>query len=300
MPNMLMLRYAGSRGENRNESRNEMRNEMGEEMRRNRRGEMMAGEAQPNHQVGTEQRMAEDREYRGNRRSQNPWSEGEAEMRYRGEDGRYKSGRRSSMDESARRWEVEVEPKGYQVTEPGKEHIEPYQPKKHEPEMEPTDAYGMELRRMDYDYDDPTGRVIGFRPPRNHYASMEEKEREMRMGKHHMEPSKMDRETAEYWVENMENEDQRQPTGGKWEPEFMKTMAQKLGVPTEGEKFWEFYAMTNAMYSDYSEVLKKYGTTNPMAFAEMAKAWMNDKDAVDEKTMIYYECIVKPKMKEGA
>lgn len=265
---------------------------------------LMAGPAQPNHQVGTEQRMAEDREYRGNRRSQAPWSEGMAEMRYRGDDGRYKSGtRRATYNEPTenyspkRRWEVSVEPRSYQVTEPGKEHIEPHVPyEDDDPEtMDPYQA------SMMYDqYDDPPGRVIGFRPPRSHYGSAQAGGSHTQMGRHHMKMHDFDRETAERWVDGMENEDQRQPTGGKWEPDFMKTMAQKLGIPTDGEKFWEFYAMANAMYSDYSEVLKKYNATNPMCFAELAKAWMNDKDAVDDKTMVYYECIVKPKAEKGA
>ena len=74
MANMLMMRYAAGRGRN-----------DGREMER----DMMAGPAQPNHQVGTEQRMAEDREYRGNRNSR-MMGDGMAENRYRGEDGRYK------------------------------------------------------------------------------------------------------------------------------------------------------------------------------------------------------------------
>lgn len=259
------------------------------------RMKMLAGDAQPNHQLGTEQRMAEDREYRGNRKSQAPWSEGEAEMRYRGEDGRYKSGTRRT-NAYKRSWEVSVEPQNYQVTEPGKEHIEPYAPYE-KPDMEPMDVYG---RRMEDDYDDPSGRVIGFGAPRSHYGATEGRHQPMHRGMHRMEPTKLGRETAMEWVECMENEDPQMPHGGKWDDNFLKTMAQKIGVPTEGEDFWEFYAMTNAMYSDYSKVLKKYGVTNPACYAELAKAWMHDKDAVDGKTMIYYEEIVKPKMEEGA
>ena len=277
MANALMMRYAASRGR---------RNEMN--------GEMMAGPAQPNRQVGTMQRMAEDREYRGNRRSEAPWSEGEAEMRYRGEDGRYKAGTRRNYYGNKRSWEFTVEPSNYQVTEPGREHLDPYEPDTpphvvEQPMHERENRYS----RMD-DYDDPSGRVIGFGMPRNHYGKNDHMHQEMQRGSHSMKHHQpFDQETAEEWVDNMENEDQRQPKGGKWEPEFLKTMAQKLGVPTEGHKFWEFYAMTNAMYSDYSEVLKKYNATNPMCFAEMAKAFMDDKDAEDDKVARYYEYIVR-------
>lgn len=103
----------------------------------------------------------------------------------------------------------------------------------------------------------------------------------------------MDRETAEKWVKAMHNEDAAHPTGGRWKVEELKPMAQKLGIPNDGAKFWEFYAMTNAMYSDYSEVGKKFGITSPDFYASMAKAWMEDKDAVKDKTAMYYECIVK-------
>lgn len=264
MANPLMMRYAASRG-NRNDDT---------EMRR-----MMAGPAQPNHQVGTEQRMAEDREYRGNRNSRMT-GEGEAEMRYRGEDGRYKSGSRRMGGE--KRWEFSVVPQDYQVTQPGREHIEPYQP-----------DMGSEMRYDDYD--DPSGRVIGFSPPRGHSGSQ--------MGKHHMQRGMhsmmgFDREVAEEWVEGMMNEDEQKPHGAKWDVAFLKPLAEKVGLPTEGEEFWEFYAVINSLYSDFCKVFKEYNFTNPMGYAKLAKAWIRDKDAVDNKAMVYYECIVKPKKEE--
>ena len=265
------------------------------------RMKLMAGEAQPNHQVGTEQRMAEDREYRGNRKSQAPWSEGEAEMRYRGEDGRYKSGTRRA-NAYKRRWEVSVEPQNYQVTQPGHEHIEPYAPMETPKPLEPKNTYRQDMRysSMEDEYDDPSGRVIGFGMPRNHYESHGGGHQGMQRGMHSMEEPMFDRETAMMWVKNMENEDPQLPHGGRFDEAAIKTMAQRAGVPTEGEPFWEFYAMTNAFYSDFCKVLKKYGVTNLQCYADLAKAWMQDKDAIDEKTATYYECIVKPKMEEGA
>lgn len=103
----------------------------------------------------------------------------------------------------------------------------------------------------------------------------------------------MTRETAEKWVASMRNEDPEKPMGGKWSADEIRPLAQKNNVPTEGPAFWEFFAMVNAMYSDYSEVAKKFGVKSPDFFACMAKAWMNDKDAKDDKTEIYYRDIVK-------
>lgn len=102
-----------------------------------------------------------------------------------------------------------------------------------------------------------------------------------------------DRETAERWVRGMQNEDASHPVGGKWSPDMLKPLAQKYGMPTDGQKFWELYAMTNAMYSDYSEVARKFGVTSPEFYVCMAKAWMDDKDAEPDKTALYYDYIVR-------
>lgn len=104
---------------------------------------------------------------------------------------------------------------------------------------------------------------------------------------------KLTKEKAKEWVENMENEDESHPEGGKWTMEEVKPYAQKLGIPAEGQKFIDFYAMMNAMYSDYYKVAKKYNVATPDFFAEMAKSWIDDSDAVKNKTAIYYDCIVK-------
>ena len=104
---------------------------------------------------------------------------------------------------------------------------------------------------------------------------------------------KMTREMAEAWVDGMHGDDPAKPHGGKWTPDQIKPIATKYGVPTEGERFWEFYAIMNAMYSDYYPVAKKYNTLNQDYFADLAMAFINDKDAVPNKAAIYYECIAK-------
>jgi len=101
------------------------------------------------------------------------------------------------------------------------------------------------------------------------------------------------RQKAEKWVASMANEDPARPEGGKWTLEQVKPYAQKHGIPTEGEKLFGFFAVMNAMYSDYSEVAKKYNAATPDFFAEMAKAFIQDKDAVPDKVGKYYETIVK-------
>lgn len=104
---------------------------------------------------------------------------------------------------------------------------------------------------------------------------------------------RMTREMAEAWVSQMEGSDPAKPHGGKWTMDQVKPIAQKYGVPTEGEKFAEFWAVMNALYSDYYPVAKKYNVLTPDFFADMAMAFINDKDAVENKAAMYYECIVK-------
>lgn len=104
---------------------------------------------------------------------------------------------------------------------------------------------------------------------------------------------RMDQRTAEMWVSEMEGTDPAHPMGAKWTPEQVKPFAQKYGFPTDGEKFWEFYAIMNAMYSDAFDTAKEFNVVRPEFFASLAKGWINDKDAVPNKAKMYYECIVK-------
>ena len=122
------------------------------------------------------------------------------------------------------------------------------------------------------------------------------------MLKEHMEKQKhskneshhaLTREEAIEWVDGMHGEDPAVPRGAKWTMDQMKPVATKYGVPTEGERLWEFWAVMNAMYSDYYAIAKKYNQLNADFFADMAMAFINDKDAVENKAAVYYECIVE-------
>ena len=135
-----------------------------------------------------------------------------------------------------------------------------------------------------------------------HYGGGEDHEREpiqfggvvsMSGGSHRSGHHKLTREMAEEWVDSMEGSDPAKPHGGKWTMDQIKPIAQKYGVPTEGDRFVEFWAVMNALYSDYYAVAKKYNMLNPDFFADMAMAFINDKDAVKNKAAVYYECIVE-------
>lgn len=44
---------------------------------------------------------------------------------------------------------------------------------------------------------------------------------------------------------------------------------------------------------DIRRIAKKFNANTAEFYAELAKAWMDDKDAVPDKTAVYLDCIVK-------
>lgn len=274
---------------------------------------MMMQEGQEHN--GAERRYADDRQSQPNQYTRNGWPD-EPEMRrrrdgngrymgyvadetampdarYRGRDGQWKPGRRRSEYDGGAYNTVPDErmERGDEENEEMPSNVIPWPYTPGSPHM-PLES-----------------RMIGFgerehdRETRSHYDDGQGGQRQTARvgGTMWMEPEEnnetekleITRTLAEDWVRRMINEDKAHPTGGKWSPDMLKPMAQKYGIPTEGKRFWEFYAMTNAMYSDYGEIARKYGIASPEFYACMAKAWMNDRDANPEKTALYYKYIVK-------
>ena len=98
----------------------------------------------------------------------------------------------------------------------------------------------------------------------------------------------MNKEIAEEWTRGMKNEDGTK--GPHWKMEqVMQLMAQK-GIHYDP---FEFYAILNAMYSDYCAVLKKHGVNSIDVYVDLACAWLNDSDAMPDKASRYYEYVVK-------
>lgn len=103
-------------------------------------------------------------------------------------------------------------------------------------------------------------------------------------------PMQFDKEMAESWVAQMKNEDPAHPTGGRW------TMAQTTSVMKDKGLNYpepEWYAVMNMLYSDYGPLLAKHGPKELDAYVEMAKAWLDDKDAKPGKTARYYHSVVR-------
>lgn len=98
----------------------------------------------------------------------------------------------------------------------------------------------------------------------------------------------MDEGTAMEWLEKMQNADGSR--GTKWQYERAEQLMKQVGF--QGDPM-EFFVILNAMYSDYCKAAKKFGVDRPDFYAELAKAWLDDPDAEDDKAMLYYEYIVK-------
>lgn len=93
---------------------------------------------------------------------------------------------------------------------------------------------------------------------------------------------------AHKWTKAMHNGDKT--TGAHWSMEKTNQLAQQRNVNTDPV---EFYAVVNAMYSDFCEVAKKHNVHNADFYVDLAKAWLKDPDAVPNKAAMYYEYIVK-------
>lgn len=96
------------------------------------------------------------------------------------------------------------------------------------------------------------------------------------------------REMAEEWTKHMQNADKTH--GAHWTMEQTKQVLAQRKLECDPI---EFYAVLNAMYSDYSDVAKKHGVNNMDFYADLAKAWLCDKDSVEDKAAAYFEYIVK-------
>ena len=98
----------------------------------------------------------------------------------------------------------------------------------------------------------------------------------------------MTREMAEHWIHHMKNADGTK--GPHWTMEEAKKLMEQKKLRCDP---YEFAAILNAMYSDYCGVMRKHGVESDDLYADLAAAWLMDDDAMPNKAMLYYECIVE-------
>lgn len=150
-----------------------------------------------------------------------------------------------------------------------------------------------------YRYDGGGNRMIGFAggEMRSNYRmdashqnrdEMEHRTSTRKPGYSGSDVQPMTREKAQQWVRKMKNADGS--TGEHWTYDQTTQVMKQRNIDCEPA---EFYAAMNMLWSDYGKVAEKFGVSNVEYWAELSKAFLMDKDAEDEKLMLYYECIVK-------
>lgn len=94
---------------------------------------------------------------------------------------------------------------------------------------------------------------------------------------------------AKEWANKMQNEDGTQ--GPHWTIEQAKQVMSQRKLNYDP---WTFWIAMNMIYSDYSKVAKKYNVGSSIDFyVDMTKAFLDDKDSVQNKLLMYYEHVVK-------
>lgn len=110
-------------------------------------------------------------------------------------------------------------------------------------------------------------------------------------GDHFRESTKMmefTEDDAKEWTARMENTDGT--TGQHWPMEQTTAVMVSKGYHYD-PAVW--YAAMNMIYSDYFKTAKKHGVNTVEFYADMAEAFLDDKDAggPEEKISAYYHCI---------
>ena len=109
------------------------------------------------------------------------------------------------------------------------------------------------------------------------------------------EYGKLSHEDIEKWKKHLQNQDGTM--GEHFKKEQVHQAARQIGVnPEQYGNEHIFGLVTNMMYADYCGVAKKFGLDRPDFYAEMAKAFLHDKDFSgnpEEKVYLYYKCIAE-------
>lgn len=141
---------------------------------------------------------------------------------------------------------------------------------------------------MEYPQEEPPYRgmpQIGFS------ANTDHKQEPMHYGGASTKSVKMNRphlthDEAEEWCDTMVNADGTK--GCHWTLEQTADVAKQRGINCDKNDFW---AVMNMMYSDYCKIAAKHSVDTPGFYADLAKAFLDDADAVDGKAYAYWDCI---------
>lgn len=152
--------------------------------------------------------------------------------------------------------------------------------------------YAPMRNQLERDYHDEQRHI-----PDDHGAPMDARQNRVKMGFQEPESGhnvldfpggELSDEDAVMWTERMKNSDGS--TGPHFSREQARQMMQQKKLDADPTKFW---VTLNMIYSDFCGAAKKLGVNTPDFYAAMADAWLNDKDAVENKLAAYYRHVVK-------
>lgn len=170
------------------------------------------------------------------------------------------------------------------------------------------DYYGSDYTRYDYRRSDYTHREpypdmrsrdyehYQQYPNHNDYAMSGRRDRgDYGIDYGEMEYGKMSDKDIEKWSSALVNAD---GTKGKhFKKEQVEHLAKQIGFDVHRVGGMQVFCMaTNMMYADYCAAARKFGADVPEFYAEMAKAFLEDKDfggTPEEKLWLYYKCIAE-------
>lgn len=105
-----------------------------------------------------------------------------------------------------------------------------------------------------------------------------------------MIPDLLTEEMANAWCDQMQNADET--TGPHWSREKVHEIMGQYKLSYDLDTF---YAVLNSIYSNYCEALRKNKASEMSVYIDLAKAWIEDRDAVKNKASVYYSCVIKHK-----
>lgn len=148
--------------------------------------------------------------------------------------------------------------------------------------------------------DGSSGNVSYFRTQAHHSTDplnqrggmerMERMEKPRQIGFQQSEGEGLDKQTVMEWVEEMH--DGKGLRGGHFTWHQAQQHAMNKGI-TGQQRQLEFFWAINAMYTDYHTAAEKFGVDKPEFYACLAKLFIEDPDAVDDKVEMYNRYIVK-------
>ena len=104
---------------------------------------------------------------------------------------------------------------------------------------------------------------------------------------HAAHPAHLTLEDAKRWTSKMQNADGTK--GCHWTLEQTQDVAKQRNINCDPNDFW---AAMNMMHSDYCTVARSYSADNQNFYADMAAAFLRDKDEENKKIVKYLDVIM--------